>query len=606
MKIISNPKILSLLFPFTLAMGTANAQVTLTVDTTTQKTISPYVYGNNDHNYFSGSGMTFQRQGGNRFTGYNWETNASNAGSDWQHSSDGYLSNSDVPGIVVTDFVDAGNSRSQKSIVTLQMAGYVAADKNGAVSVAEAAPSSRWIPVHAAKGSAFVTTPDLTDSAVYMDEFVNFLVSKYGTAAQGGVQGYLLDNEPYLWNGTHPRIVPTAATYASVLAKSIPLAKAVKAVDPSAEVYGGVLFGWSAYSDAWSDLSGTWFFDKFLQDMKTESESVGKRLLDVIDIHWYPEAQGETDCRILMSTNCNQTSDLQSEARIQAPRSLWDTTYTETSWIATWMTQGPIKLIPRLNEKIAANYPGTKFSVTEWDFGATEHWSGGLAVADVLGVYGKFGVYAATYWGTLDAYGQAGFKIYGNYDGSGSRFGDIALGATSSDNGLVSIHAAKQSSDPKVLHLIAINKSSTAETATFNLQNVGINLNTGAVWGYDSGSSNITQRTAVSSIVSNTFAYSLPARSVLHFVLEGDAVTNNQLSQNPGKAFVLNGDDLQFTAEKAGLYTIQVFDNQGRLLRQKAFNANSAETVQLTGWSQKGTLLKVTSSALAKPIVFAQ
>lgn len=56
-----------------------------------KKAISPHIYGVND----SGDGSNLKnvtvdtvRQGGNRLTGYNWETNYSNAGEDWHNSSD--------------------------------------------------------------------------------------------------------------------------------------------------------------------------------------------------------------------------------------------------------------------------------------------------------------------------------------------------------------------------------------------------------------------------------------------------------------------------------------------------------------------------------------
>ena len=49
--------------------------------------ISPYVYGVNSQPV-DGVGATVRRMGGNRQTAYNWEINASNAGSDYNQSSD--------------------------------------------------------------------------------------------------------------------------------------------------------------------------------------------------------------------------------------------------------------------------------------------------------------------------------------------------------------------------------------------------------------------------------------------------------------------------------------------------------------------------------------
>ena len=42
------------------------------------------------------------------------------------------------------------------------------------------------------------TTPDLTDDYVYLDEEVNALVGKYGSADSGGIFAYEMDNEPGL------------------------------------------------------------------------------------------------------------------------------------------------------------------------------------------------------------------------------------------------------------------------------------------------------------------------------------------------------------------------------------------------------------------------
>ena len=83
-------------------------QINFTVSLTdTLQPISPYIYGTNQL-LTGGEGWTALRQGGNRLTGYNWENNASNAGSDYYQESDNYLVDVDqishadenVPGIV--------------------------------------------------------------------------------------------------------------------------------------------------------------------------------------------------------------------------------------------------------------------------------------------------------------------------------------------------------------------------------------------------------------------------------------------------------------------------------------------------------------------------
>src|ERR1700720_813948 len=53
--------------------------------------ISPLIYGSNGQSNDRDENITARRIGGNRLTGYNWENNASNAGTDYLNHSDDYL-----------------------------------------------------------------------------------------------------------------------------------------------------------------------------------------------------------------------------------------------------------------------------------------------------------------------------------------------------------------------------------------------------------------------------------------------------------------------------------------------------------------------------------
>jgi len=180
-----------------------------------------------------------------------------------------------------------------------------------------------------------------------------------------------------------------------------------------------------------------------------------------LDLHWYPEARGRkriTEKDVSVKTVV---------ARLQAPRSLWDPTYLEKSWIAgTWAK--PIRLIPWLRERIAERYPGTKLAITEYDYGAGNHISGGLAQADALGVFGREGVDIATYWGDgaavgkLPSYVKAAFQLYRNYDGKGGTFGDTAVEATLADQAKASVFAATDGKRGGALTVIVINKDQHA------------------------------------------------------------------------------------------------------------------------------------------------
>src|SRR5260370_22731209 len=110
--------------------------VTINIDPTKTKAVSPWIYGTN---FYSGNTapqphFTFDRAGGNRWTAYNWDTNASNAGSDYFYQNDAYLSSSNVPAEAVRSFIAADQSASLASLVTFQLQGYVSADEAGPVA----------------------------------------------------------------------------------------------------------------------------------------------------------------------------------------------------------------------------------------------------------------------------------------------------------------------------------------------------------------------------------------------------------------------------------------------------------------------------------------
>ncbi len=198
--------------------------------------------------------------------------------------------------------------------------------------------------------------------------------------------------------------------------------------------------------------------------MKTAEAKAGKRLLDVLDIHWYPEAQGD-GVRIAFGTDKPGTP----AARVQAPRSLWDDTYVETSWIADTLGKKPITLLPRVKAQISKHYPGTKLAITEYNYGGANHISGTLAQADVLGIFGRYGLFAACNWGLnpKSTAELAGFKAFRDFDRKGATFGDRALPVKGETASMNSVYAALDSKNSNRLTLVAINKSSGRANMNF-------------------------------------------------------------------------------------------------------------------------------------------
>lgn len=510
------------------ASGATTVNVAVAVDED-RAAISPLVYGTNQD--AGQSFWTVLRNGGNRITGYNWETNFSNAGSDYLHNSDLHnvtsagipASESAIPARAVTAVHDRALEMGAASVISLQMAGFVAADDDGPVAPAQAAPSARWVKAIARKPGALSLTPDLADGAVYMDELVNLFVQRYGPAGSPrGVRFYSLDNEPALWSSTHPRIHPQPVGAAELLARSVELSSAVKAVDAQASILGSAEYGMAGFHSLqsapdWPQLKGgyDWFLDFYLDGMRKAGETAGRRLLDVLDVHWYPEARG--DHRI---TDAAATTAADVEARLQAPRTLWDPTYRETSWIQQSLPAF-LPLLPRLQRSIERYNPGTLLAITEYDFGGKTVVSGGIAQADVLGAFGRHGVHLATIWGIgpADHYAIAAFELFRDYDGQGGRYGSTAVRATADDVARVSVYASIEGSDDSVLHVVLLNKQ-VADTANAVVKVTGGSAySSGQAWGFGPTGAQITARPAVSGIAADGFTYPVPPLTAVHLVL---------------------------------------------------------------------------------------
>ena len=450
---------------FFLAIQTSS----ISIDITHQTPISPYVYGANNMQWGKmGSGYPFVRQGGNRMSAYNWETNASNAGSDYHHQNDGYLSESKEPGLVPMSYMKAAQENGAAVLLTIPTVGYVSADKNGDGDVNKTPDylNKRFLKSYAKKpGGKFVYPPDTTDKAVYEDELVAYLEK---TKSAKTPVWYSLDNEPDLWSSTHARIHPDKLTYDELIKNNIEFSKAIKAVAPKTMIFGPANYGWQGFrvlQDA-PDANGRDFLNTYLDAMKSAEQTEGKRLLDVLDIHWYPEAQGG-GVRITDNSAKPETA----AARIQAPRSLWDPGYVETSWIVDSLGKKPINLLPRILGQIAEHYPGTKLAITEYNYGGDKDASGLVAQADALGIFGRYGLFAACNWGlSPDAPAQiAGFEAFLNYDGHGAKFGDISCAVSGENPRENSVYASLNSTNRKRMTLVIVNKKTTDQSFSISL-----------------------------------------------------------------------------------------------------------------------------------------
>jgi hypothetical protein len=377
---------------------------------------------------------------------------------------------------------------------------------------------------------------------VYQDEFVWWLDRQFPLAKSDPMKPifFSLDNEPDIWYDTHSEIrgpvngQPNYLTYSEMVQRTTDYAGAIKDVQPNAVVFGPVVATWTGATTLgrWPNpdpVAGTAdFLDWYLDRMRQAETAQGRRLVDVLDIHWYPAAS--SGGQEITNDAATQTADMQNK-RLQAPRSLWDPTFTDGNWVED-VTGGPIRLLPRLREKIAAHYPGTKIAITEYFYGRGGDITGGIAQADVLGIFGREGVFAATLWplakvdevwggsgSAAYAYVFGAFRMFRDYDGAGGTFGEVGFSALTSDRVNTSVYASVDPGDPGRVVVVAINKSTSAKSASIRLTH-SVLLTKAEVYTMAAGTPAPQRQADIAITQPNAFVYSMPARSVTTLVLK--------------------------------------------------------------------------------------
>ena len=524
----------------TLAASPARAQnpaVPVNIDAAAQRhPISDGIYGvaSADSATLADLNSPLNRLGGNNTSRYNWQINADNRGQDWYFESVPY--NSSVAGEVGDTFFTQSRAAGAQAMLTIPMVGWVArlgpsrtklASFGIALYGAQTGNDWQWFP-DAGNGvltnGAYVTGNNPTDANVpadgaFQQGYMQHLVSRWGTAASGGLQYYILDNEPSIWHSTHRDVHPVGATMDEMKAKLVDYAGRVKSVDPSALVVAPEEWGWSGYlysgyDQQWAPDHGWSFPDRvahggwdylpwLLDQLRQAGSTAGQRLLDVFSVHYYPQGGEYSD----------DVSAAMQLRRNRSTRSLWDPAYVDETWIAD-----TVRLVPRLKSWVDTYYPGTRTAITEYNWGAEGHINGATTQGDILGILGREGLDMATRWTTPDASTPTykAMKLYRNYDGAGSHFGETSVQAAVANPDNVAAFAAERAGDGNLTIVVISKYLSGNTTATISLAHFS---SAGTAQAWQLTSANTIARLSDVSFSGGTFVATLPPQSLTLFVV---------------------------------------------------------------------------------------
>ena len=516
---------------------------TLQVDANAaQHAINPNIYGMNgaDPALADAVRLSINRWGGNATTRYNWENDTSNHASDWYfenipnaNANPGALPN----GSSSDQFISDNIATNTQTLLTIPMIGWTPKsrgyDCGFSVTKYNDLPQQDIDPYRPDCGNGiwnddtFVNGNDPTDTSLainqtFVQAWMAHITSQFGA---GAVRYYNLDNEPSLWNSTHRDVFPNGLSYDELRLRTIQYAAAIKAADPSALTLGPVEYGWTGYFYSGLDAAGGdgWWAHPadrllhgdeplvqwYLEQMKAYQTANGVRILDYLDLHYYPAADGVS--------LTDYVDPATNALRLNATRSLWDPTYIDESWIGEDLGEA-VYLIPRMRDWVNTYYPGTKLAISEYNFGGLKDINGAITQADVLGIFGREGLDLATLWDPPAASepGAYAFRMYRNYDGAGGGFGETSVSATSADQSALSIYAAKRADC--ALTLMIINKTESSLTSALNISNY--NATTAQVYQYSAANLNQIVRATDVAVNGGSLTVTFPANSITLLVMK--------------------------------------------------------------------------------------
>jgi glycosyl hydrolase family 44/Calx-beta domain-containing protein len=523
-----------------------NPPVTVNVDAAAnQHPISPLIYGVNfgDTATLSDLGATVNRNGGNSTGRYNWLQNIDNRGVDYYFESIPYPDH--APGEHGDTFISDSKAAGAQPFLTMPMVGWVAKTNAQFDTLCSFSVSTYGAQTDAdgdcGNGCAVgpdvppcytgtpITFNDPNDASIPADAafqqgWMQHVFNTWGPASGGGLKYWGLDNEPSIWWTAYWDVRADGAGMDEITAKMIDYGGRIRTVDAGAQVLAPEEWGWDGYFYSGMDQQlinqgacggpdcpdrlahgGMDYVPYLLTKMKQHEDGTGQRVLDMLTLHFYPQG-GEFD-------DPPDVSPAMQLLRNRSTRGLWDPNYLNESWINDF-----VQLIPRMKAWVATYYPGLPVGLTEYNWGAPDHINGATAQADVMGILGREGADMATRWLVPEAGSPVynAFKMYRNYDGAGSTFGDTSVAASGPNPDDVAAFAATRASDGALTIMVISKVLSGSTPATINLATFAAGL---AAHAWRLTASNVITQIADVPIAGNSLSLSLPLQSITLLVV---------------------------------------------------------------------------------------
>lgn len=616
---------LIVLFDYSSEAQTVNVNVDASIG---RKPISPYIYGKNNNisenssspttsvqwQFLREVGLRFSREnGGNNCTRYNWRKKIT-CHPDWYNNV--YITDWDYQAKKLGDSLP-----NAQGMWGFQLIGKVASNSTNNFNDWAYNGSAWWsgtaqnlagggTPNGAGGSVASVNgNPNLYLENWTADSTVNILNRWFGNGGLGlsnsRIQYWSMDNEPDIWNSTHDDVMPSQPTAEAFMQLYFSVAKKARLKFPAIKLTGPVPASeWQWYSwnnnkiVAQNGKSYTWL-EYFIKRIAEEQTATGIRLLDVIDIHSYPNESNSSDIVQLHRLYFDTTYNYPGANGVKTiAASGWDNTITQEFVFERcnrW-----------LNQYMGMNH-GVKLGVSEYGYTHVNANVSSVSYASLLGTFADNGVDFLTPWFWNIGQWET-MHLFSKYAKT------TRIKSVSTDELNVSSYSSINSTNDSMT-VIFVNRHLTAvKTVSMAISNFTI-----ANGVYDTKQLNSlpasetfvshTNNALISNTVNvtaNTFTIHLPALSTTAVMLKGISISTNvsetfsdnlraKLFPNP---ITTENVFIDFSNEKVMDLNLFVYNSMGQIVYTKLYKGQSPSLIEIPSLNFGQGTYTVTLSSL--------
>lgn len=503
--------------------------------------VSPYIFGRNNNlsdnpvspasaaniNLYKEAGLRFAREnGGNNATKYNWRRKLSSH-PDWYNNV--YDHNWDFAS------QDIQNRMPGLQVMwAFQLIGKAAGNKNNNFNDWAYNGSQWWSgvsqnlagggQVNPAGGSQALVNgnPDLYLVNWTADSTTGVLTHWFAPGGLGLDKNQFLywsmDNEPEIWNGTHDDVMPSLLSASAFMDAYFAVAKKARERFPEIKLTGPVPaneWQWYKWGNESLTIDGKYYcwLEYFIKRVADEQKATGMRLLDVIDIHWYPSESSNADLVQLHRVFYDETYTYPGANGVKTVNGGWDG------------SQNKEYIFKRINDWLNTYFGqnhGITIGLTENAISSSDPNIVSVVYASMLGTFADHGVEIFTPWTWKTGMWET-LHLFSRYSKA------LRVKATSGNDVTVSGYSTVSTSNDSMTVILVNRDLSASRTATVNI--TGFSVSDGSYKTLELSSLPSTEtfvshasnalKSKTVTVSGNSFNITLPSLSTTAVILTG-------------------------------------------------------------------------------------